>query len=182
MKRIRLAVLLIALLILLVSCIKPGVNTANIDDGFNKLKSGELTVAEAIFNDCLSKSKDPVYKSRASEGLGWVQYLREDLNGAEVKFGAAIDFNLQNNAAKSGLTITLARKSEWTEAVSTGQGLLQSEDFSINYLPSILYREEIVKLLAVSALITGNATVLEEAVLNISDTSFVNRLDLLGGE
>lgn len=179
MKNFWLLIFLLVLLQFLISCIR---TTVNINAGFDNLKSGDLAAAESIFNDCLLKSKDTLYKSMASEGLGWIEYLRENLPGAKEKFENALNFNPQNYGAESGLTITLARDGEWTEAILRGKELLELNDFSIDYLPSTLYREEVIKMIAVSALITEDATVLETAVIYISDSSFVDRLNLLRGE
>ncbi|OAA31446.1 hypothetical protein AT15_08100 [Kosmotoga arenicorallina S304] len=154
-----------------------------VQTGFEHLKSGEVSLAKEEFNKVLNLSYNPMKKALASEGLGWCYYLEQNFTLARFYFSQAKETYPTKKEILSGLALAQTQLGEFSSSVDIGLFLLSSaDDVLVDYLPDTLYKEELLKVLVLAALISSSSYY-EDFKALVSDADFLNKLGALeGGE
>ncbi len=170
---VTLALLIMIAVFALVSCVpsyKP------LEKGFDKLSVNNIDEAIDNFSyviDGFFISNEK--KSLAYEGRGWAYYLKGMNEKAEEDFLMASD----SSEAKTGLSLVYLCENNLNESLNIGLFILEKQNETIvDYLPDPLTRQEFLKTLALSSLLTESNN-FSDILYEIEDEDFRKRIETM---
>jgi len=176
MKKLILLVLGSIILMFLTSC-NSSINSLN--DGYKYLKNGDLNTAENYFIIVLKSSNDSSELSEASEGLGWINLLKDLYSIAKIYFNQSIFYNPQNVDAYLGLTITNWEMTNWNNMISAAQHFKQLAETSYKFqkLPQVeISWSDCMKLLAMGYFLENHLDELSQLINQLPSDDFTKTL------
>lgn len=176
MKKIFFVSIFACLLFILWACEK---KIDYLSNGYDALKNWDLNSAENYFIIVLNNSKNQNELSEASEGLGWVNLLKENYSSAENYFNNSLSYNSKNVDAYLGLMITYWENGRWENLIFAGQDFenLAPDSYKLQILPGIeITWLDCMELLAMGYFMENQIDLLNQLSENIPSDDFIRKL------
>lgn len=175
-KKVLLVSISICLLFILWACEK---KIDYLTNGYNALKNFDLNSAENYFIIILNNSKNLNELSEASEGLGWVNLLKENYSSAENYFNNSLSYNSQNVDAYLGLMIIAWENGNWKDLIFAGQNFKSyaPDSYTFQALPGVkITWLDCIELLAMGYFMENQIELLNQLAEDLPSDDFIRKL------